>query len=147
MSQTPYLIHEHTKAPHITGCRVFPMINCLLQNNFPAHSIIFASSLQLLSISQESFLHWRCNNFHLPNLSTYQSQQSAISILMNHGCVSAIMQSHLARSLIIHQYVPGSKVSVYKALLGQVFHTRGNLTTVPQQLLRKELWCWLSWTI
>ena len=36
----------------------------------------------------------------------------------------------------IHQDVPGSKVSMYKALLGQVLHTRGNLKTVPQQLLR-----------
>ena len=30
---------------------------------------------------------------------------------------------YLASLHFIHQYVPGSKVSVYKALLGQVLHT------------------------
>ena len=34
-----------------------------------------------------------------------------------------LIYAHLARPLIIHQDVPGSKVSVYKALLGQVLHT------------------------
>ena len=28
-SQAPYLIHEHTKTPHITGCGVFLEENCL----------------------------------------------------------------------------------------------------------------------
>ena len=34
-----------------------------------------------------------------------------------------LIYDHLARPLVIHQDVPGSKISVYKALLGQVLHT------------------------
>ena len=30
VSQTPYLIHEHTKAPHITGRGVLLVVKCLL---------------------------------------------------------------------------------------------------------------------
>ena len=30
VSQAPYLIHEHTKAPHITGRGVLLVVKCLL---------------------------------------------------------------------------------------------------------------------
>ena len=50
-----------------------------------------------------------------------------------------LIYDHLARPLVIHQDVPGSKISVYKALLGQVLHTWGNLTTETEEQWRSHI--------
>ena len=39
VSQTPYLIHEHTKAPHITSCRVLLVVKCLMGQTMKASHI------------------------------------------------------------------------------------------------------------
>ena len=89
--------------------------------------------LQELSTSWESFLPETRNSHCQTSLGTSQNLQSAgvLSLNMISGTYNQKI-SHLASLLVIHQDVPGSKVSVYKALLGQVLHTWGNLTTVPQ---------------
>ena len=39
MSETPYLIHDTTKAPHITGSRVLLVVYCLFQHDLCAFMI------------------------------------------------------------------------------------------------------------
>ena len=110
---------------------------------------------QVLSISPVSFHHETHSNSHPRDLETYQSPQSdeeqkktnyynpnTKTKHKNTKNVSFCTQSRvqladLACFVLVDQDVPGSKVSVHKALLGQVHHTGSNLSTALDQSSRQ----------
>ena len=79
--QTPYLIHEYTKAPNITGRGVLLVVKCLIVvvvacEQTIVHTIRFIYVPQELSTSQESFLPETHSSHHQISLWTFQNQLS-----------------------------------------------------------------------
>ncbi len=113
MPQTPYLIHDTTKAPHITGSGVLLIVNCLLKSIKTLHSrTSFQDSTHLWSSPLNR------------NLSSMRDVVICISKITCHPKVSnlcvyfrAINESlveitYFASSIFRHQNVPGCQISV-----------------------------------
>lgn len=79
VSETPYLIYKTSKTPHITGCRIFLVMNCLCVESILCVIIIIQEIIfipQGQSISQEFSLLGMCSMCSLPDHVPYQSLQS-----------------------------------------------------------------------
>ena len=77
VSETPYLIHDTTKAPHITGSGVLFVEDGLYKNYIIALICLQNTNIPLgQSTSLEFFLHERRSSWYQQGHVTSQSQQS-----------------------------------------------------------------------
>ena len=82
VSKAPYLIHDATKAPHITGGGVSLVVNCLsMQKHIDYHSVVIITIMYLpqgLSTLRESYLHEKHSSQYKKGHVTSQNQQSGL---------------------------------------------------------------------